>query len=663
MRSTSLQHTLDRIRPPRVQITYDVETDGGVVRKKLPLVVGVLSDLGGHNKAQINDSTNFVNIDRDNFDEVLQAISPQLSLIVTRTIAQSTEVNNDKKKNDKKNANENASISDNEIEVNLNFTSFKDFSPESIVLQVPELNNIYIERQNLNNFLSKIEANNNLERIIADKCGNQNAGDDILGNVDKASDPDVKEILQNMSFGNGNADNQESDQNKSILKSFLKNCEINATQSPYQAIIQSIAKIDMQMSEQLDFIMHNNDFQKLEGSWRGLHYIVMSSETGKQMKIRVMNITKDQLSKDLMQASEFDQSNMFKKVYEDEYGTFGGVPYSVLIGDFEFGKDPQEIAMLKKIAGVAAAAHAPFLTAASSNLFSMPSFSYINSPRSLEKIFESSEMIGWNGFRDMEDARYVSMFLPQILMREPYGPHNLPADGFNYQEDVDGNDNSKFCWGNPAYAMGMCITRSFSLYSWTAAICGVENGGLVSNLPTYTFKTKAGDIAIKCPTQVEITDRREKELSDLGFIALCYCKGKDYAAFFGGQTIQRPVQYDTQYASANAKLSASLPYILTASRFVHYIKIMMREKIGSFLSSKDVESYLQNWLANYVLLSDISPSESKARYPLRQGSVKVKSIAGSPGIYQATIFIRPHFQLEGITVSMRLVTKIPALAK
>lgn len=424
-------------------------------------------------------------------------------------------------------------------------------------------------------------------------------------------------------------------------------------------ITQRIQELDDLIAAQLNAFMHHPDFQKLEGSWRGLHYLVFNTETSTHLKLRLFNATKQEVLDDLEKAVEFDQSQLFKKVYEEEYGTFGGHPYSCLVGDFEFTRHPQDMELLSKLSQVAAAAHAPFITAAHPKLFDLDSFEDLGKPRDLAKIFESLELIKWNSFRDSEDSRYVSLVLPRVLMRLPYGANTLPAEGLNFEEDVAGADSKKFCWANASYILGERITNAFSHYGWTAAIRGVEGGGIVEGLPAYTFKTTDGDIALKCPTETSITDRREKELSDLGFIALCHCKGTDYAAFFGGQTTQRPKVYNLDDATANANLSARLPYILNASRFAHYIKVIMRDKIGSFLTKDNVAQYLNTWIANYVLLNDDAPQSVKARYPLREARIDVYDIPGKPGSYRSVVYLKPHFQMEDLTASIRLVATLP----
>ncbi|WP_293938129.1 type VI secretion system contractile sheath large subunit [Iodobacter sp.] len=420
-----------------------------------------------------------------------------------------------------------------------------------------------------------------------------------------------------------------------------------------------IDDIDKMISTQLNQILHHPDVQELEASWRGLHYLVMNTETSTRLKLRLLNVSRKDLQTDLEKAVEFDQSALFKQIYEEEYGTFGGHPFSVLMGDYKFGRHPQDIALLEKLSNVAAAAHAPFIAAANPKLFDMTSFAELGLPRDLAKLFESSELIKWQSFRASEDSRYVSLVLPHVLLRLPYGPDTLPTEGMNYVEDVDGTEANKYLWGNAAWALTQRITNAFSLYGWCAAIRGVEGGGAVAGLPSHTFSTASGDKTLKCPTEVPITDRREKELNDLGFIALCHKKNTDLAVFFGGQTTNKPKVYNTPQANANANISGMLPYVLAASRFAHYIKVIMRDKIGSFMTRDNVQSYLNNWIADYVLINDNAPQEIKAQYPLREARVDVTEVAGKPGSYRATVFLRPHFQLEELTASIRLVAELP----
>ena len=427
-------------------------------------------------------------------------------------------------------------------------------------------------------------------------------------------------------------------------------------------INERIAEIDQILTDQLNAIMHHPEFQALESSWIGLRDMVFGTETSTTLKLRLMNVTKKELLKDLETAVDHDMSVLFKKVYEEEYGTFGGNPYSLLIGDYYFGRHPQDMALLQRISKVAAAAHTPFITAVAPTMFDMTSFTDLGVPRDLSKIFESAELTTWRSFRDSEDSRYVSMVLPRYAARLPYGAKTKPVDSFNFEEDVDGRDHSKYLWGNSCYQLGLRITDAFAKYNWTTAIRGVEGGGKVSGLTAHTFKTDDGDVVLKCPTEVTITDRREKELNDLGFISIVNSKGSDFAAFFGGQTTNKPRVYNLDTANANAALSSRLPYVLAASRFAHYLKVIMRDKIGSFQTKDSVESYLNTWLSQYVLLDANATQGEKARFPLAEGRVDVVEVAGRPGAYQATVFLRPHFQMEELTTSIRLVAELPASA-
>jgi len=427
-------------------------------------------------------------------------------------------------------------------------------------------------------------------------------------------------------------------------------------------INERIAEIDQILTDQLNAIMHHPEFQALESSWIGLRDMVFGTETSTTLKLRLMNVTKKELLKDLETAVDHDMSVLFKKVYEEEYGTFGGNPYSLLIGDYYFGRHPQDMALLQRISKVAAAAHTPFITAVAPTMFDMTSFTDLGVPRDLSKIFESAELTTWRSFRDSEDSRYVSMVLPRYAARLPYGAKTKPVDSFNFEENVDGRDHSKYLWGNSCYQLGLRITDAFAKYNWTTAIRGVEGGGKVSGLTAHTFKTDDGDVVLKCPTEVTITDRREKELNDLGFISIVNSKGSDFAAFFGGQTTNKPRVYNLDTANANAALSSRLPYVLAASRFAHYLKVIMRDKIGSFQTKDSVESYLNTWLSQYVLLDANATQGEKARFPLAEGRVDVVEVAGRPGAYQATVFLRPHFQMEELTTSIRLVAELPASA-
>ncbi|SFG73238.1 type VI secretion system protein ImpC [Duganella sp. CF458] len=425
-----------------------------------------------------------------------------------------------------------------------------------------------------------------------------------------------------------------------------------------------VAELDRLISSQLSVIMHAPEFQKLESSWTGLHYLVKNSATSTGLKIKMLNATKRELVKDFQGALEFDQSSMFKKVYEEEFGTFGGAPFGALLGDFEITRQPEDMYFIEQMSHVAAAAHAPFISSASPELFGLETYSDLGKPRDLSKVFDTVEYAKWKSFRESEDSRYVGLTLPRFLGRLPFNPADgATVEGFNYVEDVDGTDHEKYLWCNAAYAFGVRLTRAFEDFGWCAAIRGVEGGGLVEDLPTHTFKTDEGEVALKCPTEIAITDRREKELSDLGFISLVHCKNTDYAAFFGAQSAQKARKYNTDAANANAVLSAQLQYIFAVSRIAHYMKAMMRDKIGSFAAAANVEDYLNRWLTQYVLLDDNASQEQKAQFPLREANVQVSEVPGRPGVYRAVSFLRPHFQLDELSVSLRLVAELPQSTK
>ncbi len=457
-------------------------------------------------------------------------------------------------------------------------------------------------------------------------------------------------------------DEFQKERGKDLISEFVSQVmsgEITMSKNMDATINARVAEIDRLVSAQMNEIMHHQDFQKLEGSWRGIHHLVRNSLTGPQLKIRVMSCTKKDLLKDFERALEFDQSSMFKKIYEEEYGQFGGAPYGAIIGDFEFGNHPQDMALLEQISQVAAAAHAPFLSAASPDLFGWDEFSEMTEVRDISKIFDRVEYMKWRSFRESEDSRYVGLTLPHTLGREPYGAATKPTETFMFEEDVDGTDHKKYLWTNAAYSLGTRLTEAFTMHGWCVAIRGVEGGGLVDGLPTHTFETDEGEIAMKCPTEVAITDRREKEFADNGFIPLVHCKGTDYAAFFATQSANKPKKYDTNEANANARLSSQLQYMFATSRFAHYLKAMVRDKIGSFMSRDEAEMFLNRWIKNYVLANDVAPAEQKAKYPLREARVDVAEVPGKPGAYKAVAYLRPHFQLDELNVSLRLVAELP----
>jgi type VI secretion system protein ImpC len=423
-----------------------------------------------------------------------------------------------------------------------------------------------------------------------------------------------------------------------------------------------ISEIDKKLSAQLNEVLHNPDFQKLESTWRGLHYLVSQSETGESLKIRVLNLSKRELFKDLEKATEFDQSQLFKKIYEEEYGQLGGQPYGMLIGDYEFGRSAEDISLLKMISGVAAAAHAPFVANTSSKMFGLDSWTELANPRDLAKVFESVEYAAWKSFRDSEDSRFVALTMPRVLARLPYGQNFKRVEEFNFEEEVDGKHHDRYAWMGAAWAYASRITDAYAQWGWFARSRGIEGGGKVEGLPVHTFPTDDGDVAMKCPTEIAISDRREFELSNLGFLPLLHHKGSDFAVFMGAQSCQKPKTYFDPAANANAELSSKFNLLLCTSRFAHYLKVMARDKIGSFMELGDCSAWLNKWIANYCVNPVGAADETKARRPLSDARVDVREVKGKPGWYEAVAYLRPHYQLETLTTSLRLVAEVPKKA-
>ena len=473
----------------------------------------------------------------------------------------------------------------------------------------------------------------------------------------------LEQIITESRFGQTE---EERTAGKEWIQAFIDQAaagQLKLARTTDASITELITNLDEKISTQLNEFIHHPRFQKLEASWRGLHFLTNQTETSTTLKIKVLNISQRELLNDLEKAVEFDQSTIFKKVYEEEFGQLGGEPYGLLIGDYEFGRSRDDIMALEKMSGIAAAAHAPFVAAASPGMFGWQSHTDMTAVRDLAKGFDNEMYVKWRSFRESEDSRYVGLAMPRMLLRDPYGEDFRATEAFNFDEKVDGRDHSKYLWGNAAYALATRITNAFAKYEWCAAIRGMEGGGLVEGLPAHTFQTDDGDIDLKCPTEIAISDRREYELSNLGFIPLCHNKGTDNAAFIGTQSCNKPKQYLNDDANANARLSTQLQYILAVSRFAHYLKVIGRAKTGSFTSQTKLQQDLNNWITNYVCLDDNADHETKARLPLREARIEVREVAGKPGAYEAVAYLRPHYQLDELTVSLRLVAKLPKVAK
>ena len=429
-----------------------------------------------------------------------------------------------------------------------------------------------------------------------------------------------------------------------------------------RSIEAMIVAIDRKLSEQVNLVLHHEDFQGLESAWRGLHHLVNNTETDETLKIKVFNISKKELGRTLkkFRGTAWDQSPIFKKVYEEEFGQFGGEPFGMLVGDYYFDHSPTDVQLLADVAQIAAGAHAPFITAANSTLMGMDSWSELANPRDLTKIFGTPEYAAWRSLRESDDARYLGLTMPRFLARLPYGAKTEPVEEFAFEEDIAASEGLGFTWANSAYAMATNITRAFKLYGWTTQIRGIESGGAVEGLPVYSFPTDDGGVAMQCPTEVSIADRREAELAKSGLMPLIHKKNSDFAAFIGAQSLQKPQEYEDAAATANANLSARLPYLFATCRFAHYLKCMVRDKIGSSMTQSQLQTWLQNWIMRFV---DGSPGSSddayKATHPLAAGNVVVEADESNPGYYSTKIYLIPHYQLEGLTVSLRLVSRMP----
>lgn len=424
-----------------------------------------------------------------------------------------------------------------------------------------------------------------------------------------------------------------------------------------------IAQIDKKLTDQINLIMHTEKFQAVESAWRGLHYMVNNTETDETLKIRVMNISKNDLGKTLkkFKGTAWDQSPIFKKMYEEEFGQFGGEPFGTIVADYYFDNSPPDVELLTGMAKIAAAAHAPFIAAASPAVMLMESWNELANPRDLTKIFQTPEHAAWRAFRESEDSRYVGLAMPRFLARQPYGIKTDPVEEFNFEEDTSAPGSTGYTWANSAYAMAVNINRSFKEYGWCSRIRGIESGGAVEGLPVHTFPTDDGGVAMQCPTEIAISDRREAELASNGFMPLVHKKNTDFAAFIGAQSMHAPAEYDDPDATANANLAARLPYLYATCRFAHYLKCIVRDKIGSFKEKDEMERWLTKWIMNYVDGDPGNSSEiTKAKKPLAAAEVVLEEVEGNPGYYTSKFFLRPHYQLEGLTVSLRLVSKLPS---
>ena len=631
----STQKKVERARPPRVHITYGVETGGAIEMKELPFVVGVLAALSGHpvNLPGVRNRK-FVEIDRDNFDAVLAATQPRLSLVVeNRLTAESGS-----------------------LHLELHFAKMSDFEPASVARQIDGTRQLLHNRTLLSEVHAALTANSKLEAQLESVLA---ATAQSQGTLNEPSSPLLGAAAREIEESAG----VTADRARELVSAFV---EMMSSRSASGALLASlstrIGEIDSSLSGQVREVLHHPDFQALESAWRSLYYLVTQTETSTSLKIRVWNVSKSEMTQDFAGAADFRQSSTFKKIYEEAFGVLGGEPYGVLVGAYEFGPASDDFELLERISSIGASCHAPFLAAASPGMLHLENFSDLRNVADVGKQFESPDASLWNAFRDFENSRYVGLVLPRILLRLPYGKDTVPVEEFGFEEGVSGSDPSHYLWGNAAFALAVRLTAAFATYGWCAAIHGVEGGGLVEGLPAHTFPTDDGDVALQCPTEVAILDRRETELARAGFIPLCWLKATGSAVFWTVNTVQRAPRFESDDAQANARLSLQLPYIFSVSRFAHYLKCMMRDKIGYFMSSQDVGTFLNNWILQYVAADDAASQEIKARYPLGQARIEIEEDQERPGGYRAIAFLGPHYQLEESAVTLRVVIDLPGPA-
>jgi type VI secretion system protein ImpC len=640
---SSLQRKLERARPPRVRISYDVEVGDAIEQKELPFVVGVMADLSGKPETPLPRlrDRKLVQIDQDNFDEVMVSINPHLAFQVDNRLEPNVGT----------------------LRVDLRFRGIVDFEPAQVVRQVKPLRELLEKRVLLSEMGALLTGNdrleNALEKILSSVARGQST-ELSLARAGLERSPQFAETVRAVEDAAG----VRKDRAEELVAAFVENVDFQSGSGELDAAAKNrIAGIDTRLSEQLREILHHPDFQALESTWRGLLYLVTQTETSTMLKIQVWNVNKSVLAKDFARDPEFDQSTIFKKLYEDQYGVFGGQPFGMLVGAYEFDYSPKDVELLENIAKVAAASYAPFLTAASAQMFGLESFASLGEVRDVGKIFDSREFARWKSFRDSEESLYVGLTLPRILLRLPYGRDTIPVEEFSFEEGVDGSDHSRFLWGSAAFALAARVTDAFARYSWCAAIQGVEGGGLVEGLPAYTITTEPSEVALKCPTEIAIKDLVESELSAAGFIPLVHMSGTHNAVFMSIGTVRKPRLHDSRDAVSEARLAGQLSYVFAVSRFAQYLRCMMRDRIGAFMSRDQCVSFLNNWIMHYVTVDDDASMGEKAKRPLRAARIDVEEVEGRSGAYRAVAVLQPHFQLDGPPVSLRVGMNVPAPAK
>jgi type VI secretion system protein ImpC len=684
MARSSSQKFIARNRAPRIQIEYDVELYGAEKKVQIPFVIGVLADLSGKQQEDTPlisiEERNFLEIDAENFDERLRAMKPYVSFRVPNML-----------------------IGEGELSIDVTFDSMDDFSPAAVAWKVDGLRELLKARTQLGNLLAYMDGKSGAEKLISNLIKNPSLLQELTSAPSATDKSATKTSTETTSTGKKHtmAEEETTKQNESehgvqtidssdfsaLMKKEFKPKSDRTQQAVENSVLTLaehilrdasfvypdaartieavIADIDKKLTDQINHILHHPDYQQLESAWRGLHYLVNNTETDETLKIRVMNISKKELGRTLkkFKGTHWDQSPVFKKIYGQEYETTGGEPYGCLVGDYSFDHSPTDVGLLSEIAKIAAAAHAPFISAASPSVMQMDSWTELSNPTDLTKIFTAPEYDAWRSLRESEDSRYIGLAIPRILARLPYGAKTDPVEEFDFEESTVSADNSHYCWANAAYAMATNISRAFKLFGWCARIRGVESGGVVEGLPLHIFPTEDGGVNMKCPTEIAIGDRREAELSKLGFMPLIHRKNTDFAVFISAQSFQKPAEYSDPDATANANLAARLPYLFACCRFAQYIKCIVRDKIGSFKDRESMQQWLQNWLIQYVDVDPENSSETtKVSRPLAAAEIVIDEIEGEPCYYHSALYLRPHYQLLGLTITLRLMLKLPSVS-
>ncbi|MCI0682787.1 MAG: type VI secretion system contractile sheath large subunit [Gemmataceae bacterium] len=654
---------------PRVRITLDIMVDGVLQRKELPFVVGVLADLSGHPRQPLPPlkERKPVLIDHGNFNEVMDRAGTRLVVRVPNML---TDPNTS-------------------LAVELSFRHMDDFEPARVAEQIAPLKGLLEMRRELGRFLSRMEKNPLAGPLLSDilasteqALAGQRAPETTSGSqpqpsgtpsggaptAQQADDPITTEQaaarlldrLDQLIKETGPQDEAEAERTKSHIRRLLDQAvkPDQAAQDDAERGIKSwISDIDRSLSAQLNEVMHHPDFQKLEGTWRGLHYLVSRTATGETLKIRVLNVTKKELVHDLERAVKFDQTILFKKIHDEVYGWLGGEPYGLVVGDYEFSQSLEDVNLLKMISQIGAAAYAPFVAAASPKMFGIDRFGELPKPGELSKTFDRVEYAAWKSFRQSEDSRFAALTLPRVLARLPYGANFKRVSDFNFEQNVDGKYTEKYAWMSSAWAYAARVTDAVAQWGWMARTRGVEAGGKVEGLPLHNFPTTDGGVALNCPAEIAIDPDRGDGIAQLGFLPLVHFKPQDGAVFMGAASCHKPQKYHDPDATTAAELSAKLNYLLCASRFMHYLRIMARDKIGSSMNAAECQRWLHDWIQSYCEHPDAVAGS--AERPLSDARVQIQPVAGKPGWYKLVVDLVPFFQVEDLTAVLRLVSEIP----